>query len=354
MRRACCQFLLCFALLVVLSGCAEPSSSTDVAPPNGGSTADAAATPTAEFDFGPTLALGKSLEHRFTLSNPTGRAIRLARATSSTPCCSAISPLPRSVPAGGRVQVPIVLRTRNRTGPLRVIFEVESDSPDRIVWRFIVSARLIPSWEIRASEECIATLPLGQAGNQIYRVCCRRKGAEGCGPPERLKADAPLKADFTGPVAETRFPDGIIETTRDVVVTLPKSLKAGSQRHELFFHWANGETQRQIISWEVAPCVTVTPMGFVLRPSKEPFALALTVSSEERPIRILEVSGPLLAKAFKCPSDAKRVHLLCPLVDTSKIDAMTVPDISITTDHPDQPVVSVPVLLTAQEPGESQ
>jgi len=61
------------------------------------------------FDFGSVLSRGQTLNHEFVLRNPTDRTIKLLKAEALTPCCSAVGPLPPSIPPGGEVKVPTVL-----------------------------------------------------------------------------------------------------------------------------------------------------------------------------------------------------------------------------------------------------
>lgn len=89
------------------------------------------------------------------------------------------------------------------------------------------------------------------------------------------------------------------------------------------------------------------------RSSKEPVAVTLTVAADDRPIRIIEVDGPL-AKPFEPSGEAKRVQPLELEVNTSKFVRGGLADIRIATDHPDQPSVSAAVLITTPEQGEGR
>ena len=86
-------------------------------------------------------------------------------------------------------------------------------------------------------------------------------------------------------------------------------------------------------------------LRLVVKRSRQPIEMTVRVASEDRPVRIIEVEGPL-AKAFALSAEASRVHSLHLVLDTSKANRNGICDIKITTDHPEQAVVTVALLLT--------
>ena len=303
-----------------------------------------------EHDFGRVLAQGQTLHHEFTLRNPTGHSLRLIGAATSMPCCSAIGPLPPSVPPGGSVPVPVTLKTENKLGALRVSCSVKTDSPTVPVLRFAATVNLIPECEIEAEGESVGQLLLGQEGRFSCRISCRRKGVEGRELPTSVKVSRTTEAVLTGPIGETRQPDGIIERACQLDLKVPPSSQAGWRREEVLLEWPDGRKQSHLVSWEVRPLITAVPSGLVIARSTKPTDVTIKVASVDRPIRIREVDG-LLAKPFVPMEEARREHILHLVFDTPKADPTTISDIKIVTDHPDQPVVSATVLLTASTEG---
>jgi hypothetical protein len=355
MRQADWPAVLCCAVLIVPSGCTTSTPDLEVADVlrDVGSATDRSEQRGQEFDFGTVLTSGRTLRHAFSLSNPSDRPLRLLKAASSIPCCSAVGPLARTIPPGGEVQVPIIVKTENKVGHLRVDFAVETDAPIIPIRRFAVSVRLVRDWEIEAEGDLVEPLSLGQPGKLSYRIVCRRKGTEGRGLPDKVTASGPIRAVLGTSAEESNKPGGINEASRTVDVELAASSGAGRRQGELIFQWADGRTQSHLVSWEVRPRIGVMPPGLVIQPSREPVPVVLTVASDDRPIRIVKVDGPL-AKPFAPSSEMKRIHPLRLLVDPSQAAQDSIADIKITTDHPVQPFVSAALLVSGSAAGDNQ
>ena len=236
-RPLCCA-VLCRAVLCLRSGCNRSTLQSDAASlfPGPTSQADPSGQRVQVHDFGLVLAHGQTLRHDFILTNPTSHPIRLLKATTSAPCCSAIGPLPKSIPPDSAVPVPIVLKTTNKLGLLRIIFGVETDSAIAPVRRLAGTVRLIPEWEVEAQEELTNSLALGKAGKLACRFACRQSGSEGRGLPENVKVSGPIKAVLKGrAIAETSQPGGMIERRCQVDVELLPSSRPGRQQGDYFF-----------------------------------------------------------------------------------------------------------------------
>jgi Protein of unknown function (DUF1573) len=290
MRPAARSRLLFFAALATVSGCNTSNPDDELA---AGVAASASALQAQEFDFGRILADGRTVAHDFALRNPTSEVIHLLNASSSTPCCTTVGPLPKLIPAGGTVRIPIKLKTTNKVGPLRVNFVVESDKPTPRVFRLTASAMLVPEWKIEADGQPLQSLALGACGKVAFRISCNRTQDDGSRLPSSISASGEVNASMpAGGENETRGPNGIVESTANVLVELYPSLQAGRHSGEIRFHWPDGKTRSHILNWEVRPGVKATPAGVVIRPSTEPVSVAVIIESEDRDIRIVKVEGP--------------------------------------------------------------
>jgi hypothetical protein len=299
---------------------------------------------TQEFDFGTVLAQGQTLRHEFTLTNPTARPIHLLKAIAYTPCCSAIEEPPQSIDAGGEAKIKISLKPGLQSGNKRVLFEVVTDSEDRPIRKFAVSANILPVYEITLLEGSDNRLRLGQGGKQIFRVLCRRREGEGRTLPGRIEVAAPLQAAFKGAASEKPDIEGWVESTRDVEVVLPPSSKAGAKRSEMFLQWPDGYSQPYPVSWVVSPCITVNPPGFVLHAfdAREPKLVTLT--SDDRTFRVTKIVGARLLDEAASKSAAAKNHRLQLRFDPATTDRQGASNVEFLTDHPHQPVVTLSVL----------
>jgi hypothetical protein len=354
MKHVAVPFLLCSAVLTGWSGCNTSTPRDNVTGSPNNPVRNANPPPKEqrerEFDFGPVLALGQNLRHEFSIANESDRPLRVLKAATSMPCCSGVGRLPKVIPPGGRSIVPVIIKTENKAGLLQIACRIETDSPTAPVRRFSVSVQLIPVWEVSAESGPVRVLPIGRPGKFTYRISCRRMGPDGTGLPDTVTTSGPIRVTLAEPAAESTRTRGVIETTRELDTELKPSPRAGFQRGEIVFRWADGRTRTQFVGWEVTPHIRVTPPGLVLSQSKSPIHCRLAVTSDDRPIRIIKVAGPF-SSPFTAPSQSRLTHSLLIEADPSRVGPGGLTDITITTDHPDQPSVSVTLLLTAAAPG---
>jgi hypothetical protein len=98
------EALLWATAVTLLSGCTESGAGSG-ADARAGGDADLARGVAAEryqeHDFGVVLADAQLLRHEFTLENSSGKPIQVLRAAALRPCCSAIGPLPQTIPPNG-------------------------------------------------------------------------------------------------------------------------------------------------------------------------------------------------------------------------------------------------------------
>jgi hypothetical protein len=306
-----------------------------------------AASVVEEHDFGPVIAHGQSLRHEFVLKNPSARPVRLLKATALTPCCSSVGSLPELVPPHGEATVPVLFKPGTHAGRKTVRFLLETDSPARPAYTFTLLATVFPEFEVTHLDQTNFSQPVGRPGRQRLRVTCRRLGDEGRNAPTAIEAIAPLIAAFVGPATETSQPGGPTEWTRDVEVTTPAEPDPGMRGGEIVLRWDGELSQRYRLNWRVRPCLEVTPPGLLVRAAEGRVMQTVQVRSDEAPFRVLEVSGECLAAPVEPPSAEPAPRQLVRLViDPTKATESAVSEVRIVTDHPQQPSVTLSVVIT--------
>lgn len=372
------------AWVILAQGCAPSRSEVDADVAAILDRARAASSPGRAVlteDLGPTLARGQEIRHAFRIENPTDRPWKVVGAEALTPCCSAIGALPESIPPGGSAEVPVLFKPGHQNGRKRVEFVVRTDDPDRPLHRFALVASLISELEVVPYDDNPATLPLNAPGRHRYTILTRRvptalthliprqargggnahpstdsppRTDEGRRAPTDLTVTPPLTGRFLGPPTERLLDDGTLESAREFEVELPPSAEVGARRGEVILTWADGRDRTHLIAWQVTPRLRASPSGLVLRPkgSGEVERVTITIRSDDHPFRITDISGPVLRSPSPAlPSEPRRVHTLELVLGSAAIGVDGIKDISLSTDHPDQPQVVVSVLTppVAQE-----
>jgi hypothetical protein len=315
------------------------------------SAADPHASTVQEYDLGAILAHGQTLTHEFELKNDAGRPMRLTGGTAFTPCCSAIGPLPELIPPNGKAKIAVTVKPGYQSGLKRAEFAIETDDKVRPVLGLALQMKLVPAWEVKELEGSGPSLPLGRPGKRVFRIVARRQGAEGLDLPDRVSAGEPLVAAFRTQSSTTINPDGLTEATRDVEVTLPALKSKGIQRREVMFRWPGGHVKPHLVAWEVRPRLRLSPTGLVLRASSQAADRIVTVESDGRPFHIQDVRSAFLASKPPLPSNAATRHTIRVSLAPPASAAGRAFDLVVATDYPDEPVVSMSVLVLANANG---
>ncbi len=297
-----------------------------------------------EFDLGPILSKGQTIHHEFTLSNPSTRPVHIRSAEALTPCCSSVGPLPKLIPPGGMVQVPVFFRPGRDASRKKLVFRIHTDEFSHPVRHLALLATVIPEVEVRLDEGSDVTLPIGRSGHQRLVVTCHHLGDDGLGDPSDVMAPTPLSAEFVTPASEKAFPNGLVKTVRLVDVAIPATFEEGQQKSLIYLDWPGGKRREHPITWQVSAPIQATPSGFVLRAETGPEIRDVLLHSTDRPVRVLDVSGPILAKPVALPSVAANVQRLRLVIDPAPTGAGTW-DIGIRTDRPEQSTVFLSVLV---------
>lgn len=288
---------------------------------------------------------GQALHHEFIVKNPSDRPIRLLGAIALTPCCSAVGPLPESIPPRGVAKIPTVLKPGFQSGPKRLLFVIETDSKTQPTIGLSLQVLLVSAWEAVPVEGSSAVFRLGRAGKLTFCVIARRRGSAGRDLPERISAAPPVDAGFAGRAEITTGSEGSIEAARDVVVSIPAANQPGIKRGELLFHWPDGRTDRMPLSWEVRPRLRVLPAGLVLRRSAQPVEREIVIASDGLPFRVTGVASSLLARPVDLAASPGIRHTIPIKPDLTKVPPNRTASVTITTNHPDQASAELSVLV---------
>ena len=346
-----CIALHCIALLAIFTGCAPRSTETEadvnalLATASTDQDSGAAGLGVTEHNFGSILARGQTLSHDFRLINHSRKTVRLSNATALTPCCSAVGPWPQSIPPGGESKFPIVLKSGLQTGRKYVRFVVDTDDPDHPTWWFAATANLFGEVEVIESNDSNHVLMLNHAGTLRFTVICRRLGKEGRLAPDSLSVAPPLSARFLGSAQNKRLGDGLIESRRSFEVVVPALKEPGSRASEIVLKWSDGRDFKRSFSWKANASLTATPSGFVLKSHEGRQTKTIFVRSLDRPFRLVGVSGPLLAEPPPPSDEPKDLHVLKLILDPSLSTSRDATEVIISTDHPDQPSLTLSVLV---------
>lgn len=329
--------LFCPAATLVLA-CAPASSSSSLVPPS---------PAPVEYDLGHVLARGQTLHHEFTLSNPTDRSLRLLGAEASTPCCSKVGSLPKTVRPGSSAKVPVSFRPPAEPGPRRLEFVVRTDDPLHPERRFILLSTLVQEFEARPLEGSDYSLAIAQPGTRRLEIISRQVSGEGLGDPLAVEAVKPLTARFVGPARVERSADGLVQTTRLVEVTLPASEREGMQQGAIRLLWPTGVVRECPVGWEVVPMLRVSPALVLLDAGQRKTKRTIVVRStdKDQPFRILGASGAVVLGTIPPSEEAKVVHHLDLNLDSERLTNGGDPNVVITTDHPNQCEVSLKVIV---------
>jgi len=338
--------LLCSALAIFASACARsvPDPGSGEAYTGVAELIKPAAESTQVHDFGSVLATGQTLRHEFVFKNSGDQPIRLLRATAFTPCCSAIGPVPESIPPEGEARVRVSFRPGYRSGSQAVRFALETNLRDQPIRILVLRSRLFSEWEAVPTDDRPLSLPVGATAKWLLRVTCRCRGSEGLRLPEGVTAGGLVEARFVGPGAAEQHPDGLSESTRTVEVAIAATRRTGTQRGEIAFRWPNGGRRTEVIHWETTPLVRISPSSIVVDGARPLTEHRLVVTSTDRPIRMLKVASPLLARPVDCSSAPKRTHDLLVSLDVSRTGTGAVSNVVFTTDHPQHPELTLSIL----------
>jgi hypothetical protein len=290
------------------------------------------------------LALGQTLRHEFTVENTSDRPLRFLAARALTPCCSAIGPLPDSIPPGGAAALPVSLKVGNRAERKQVRFEVGVATDVECLQSYDLAAEILPEVEFHAVEGP-PELSIHQGGRQVFRIVSRKIGAEGRGVATAVEASPPSLARFLGEPTLRKLAGGVTEAVQVVEVTAEGSEVVGDRRDLVKVRWDGAVVEPYPVVWRIRPRVVAVPAGLILDDVGPGVTRSILLKATDRPFRVLGVKNPLARDRPGTwrsePATTHRVEF-----DFDRDEAPSgVSTLTITTDHPDQPEIALSVFI---------
>lgn len=314
-----------------------------VAPPSADRVRNATPFMSVMDDLGDILAGGRPISHEFELDNPTGVPVHILGAEALSPCCSSLACVPEMIPPCSRARVSVIARPGFQAGRREVRFAVHTDEPGRSIRDLILRANFLPEVEILPLGE-EPDLPVGQTGTQTYEVVCRRKGGQGRDSPDEAVADG-LTASL-GAISTESTEGGLTVTTRVLRIAIPPSTQPGPRAEIVRLKWPGDLTLDHTVIWRVAPAITATPAGLIIRSGEIARPVDLAVRSDGDPFRVLDVTGPSV-RGWQMDGRAptQTSHRLELHLDPEFLGLPGNSEIAIRTDHANQPVIRLPLFV---------
>jgi len=211
------------------------------------------------------------------------------------PCCSAVEPVPNSIPDDGSVRAPVVSRTGDQKGAQRPVCSVASENTGGPTRRLVLNADLLPLWEVQLVGRLVTETRSGVSAEQSFRPIGRRLGEVGLPLPTAIVTSGPLAARFVGPGDEITDIEGRSAASWIVRVTYSAATRPGQASGRLIFTRPDsGVPPRDLdVRWKVEPPISVPPGALSVQGDGESSRHSVLLRSHDRPFRVLEASGPL-------------------------------------------------------------
>ena len=164
--------------------------------------------------------------------------------------------------------------------------------------------------------------------------------------PTAFETTAPLEILAVVPGSTSDNESGMTQSSCEVQVMIPKTQKTGFHRASLLCRWPDGKVVKQPFAWEVIPHLEASPAGLVLGSREGPTKVSVRVASDGRPFRVRAVTGRLISGTVILPRESALAHTLNLTIDPSRSTGKSSErDLLVVTDHPEQPTLTVSVLL---------
>ncbi len=305
-------------------------------------------------DLGTILTRGQTLRHEFAFPNRSAVPIRILKLDALTPCCSDVEmPAGAAIEPGGTGKVSVSFRPGWQSGRKRVEFRAVTDSvlvPDLL---FALDVVLVPEWEIQSVETSGRQIPVGGAATQTFRVISRRAAPGGRPSPDRLSSSPAVEARFLGPPQDRARADGIHESVREIEVAIRPVRDVGLHEEQVAIVWPDGDRKSFLVAYETTARLRISPASYVLSRSEGATTRSAVLTSTDRPFRVLRARGAMLQGPGSIPTRAELRHVVTLAIDPGRASGPGVSDVTIETDHPDQPEITLSLVVTPG-PGKDQ
>lgn len=295
------------------------------------------------YNFGNLITTGNTIHHKFNIANTESQNIHIIDAFAYTQCCSSITVDQKILKAGEIATASVSFETGRRSGHQQLHFSVITDSKTRPREILTLEGELIQDWEVETPDGGVGTLPIGREAEKTLRVLCRRNKSQGRSVAYQIKAEGRLAISFQGPRTEIER-GGIVESFQEIRVHIPPSKEIGQKRGQLLFQWEDQTTKSYAFGWEVTPLVKLAPSGFIID-SLEETQKTVVLTSTDTAVKILQISGNILVNQVQTDVTSKKIHVIKLTLKANSDMKGAAHDIIILTNHPDQPIVKLSLLV---------
>ena len=304
------------------------------------------------FDFGPVVARQvQPLPHVYTIANRSDSPWRLVRAVNQKSCCGDVEFTPTVLQPGESAELLVTLRLGKTFGTVLHRATVETDDSRAPALEFITTAEVYPAvrFEELATEGGHRPTFPGDSARRVIRAVSY--GTSEIGPLDLDDASiiATSPAAWLAPSRIQERAAGLLERSREIELTWMAEGEPGVRDEVLRLVAESGEPIAQHpLTWEVAAAIQATPASLLFTSGSTKSMKLMLRSQDGQGFRITGIdSGPLdLSTAIASPETAL-LHLV-----TMSPNATTGPEaqagrVTIQTDHPAEPTVTLPVFIPA-------
>lgn len=116
--------------------------------------------------------------------------------------------------------------------------------------------------------------------------------------------------------------------------------------------WPDEPAFEHGVTWRVTPAIALEPAGLILNSSRVPTVAEVRLFSTRHEFRVLGLSGANL-RSFEVKETVGTAadYRLRLSLDTPASSRLGSSDVEVRTDHPDQPIVKVPIFIV---PGQGE
>lgn len=341
-----CVILPVYLFLSILAGCDGSARSGDAT----GSASDANPTLIAEadreHDFGRVIgSLGRTVEHRYHLTNRTQLDVRIMNVVNRKACCGLVRAVPLTLRPGDGTVVDVALLVGDRFGGVVHEAEVVTDSADEPSIVLRTMARAVPPIRVEEEGTSHRTVLVGSPEPRVaaFRVYASGTSAE---PPvdlDGLELRSTVSVAWAGSTESCPADAGLGVHSRRFTVTLNSAGPPGGRRAEVVLRRGEQVFWRQVVTWDVVSPIVASPKMLALRPGRTGYSVVLR--SQDRKAFHVE--------RIECKTAGFRVRALNPTAAFSQTIALEgVPPpsqrrgvITVFTDHPMQRILELPFVV---------
>jgi hypothetical protein len=298
-------------------------------------------------DFGPILG-GRTtaLDHVYLLTNRSNRPVRLVRALNLKSCCGDVELQPALLAPGERAELRVTLRIGDSIGPVTHRAAVETDLPEAQVVEFWTSAVVYPEARIEQRGEGAPAVSPGATSRREFVAITYGTPDRPAVPLDDPALAGSLPVAWIGPIVEDAREGGLIERSRPFAATRALPNDPGVHVDEVRLVRDGVPVAVLPIRWDVVSVLTATPGALVRGPTDAETQSILLRARDNRAFRVLggesSLAGVCAAADKDEPAASQAIRVSFSNEPASEGRSG---QLHIRTDHPKQPVVTVPLYI---------